>query len=109
MRPDWADDVTKMVSMALAEDIKGGDITAELIDPEQMMTAKVITREAAVVCGVAWVNEVFRQLDGDVNIRWHFKDGDRAVANDCLFELHGRARSLLTGERSALRALLPSR
>ncbi len=65
----------------------------------------MITREAAVISGVAWVNEVFRQVDGNVKVHWLVADGQRVQANDVLFELDGAARSLLTGERAALNFL----
>jgi nicotinate-nucleotide pyrophosphorylase (carboxylating) len=95
-------DVTLSVEVALAEDIGSGDITAQLIPAEHQAQAKVITREACVFCGKAWVEEVFRQLDPEVQITWHINDGDNASADSTLFELTGSARSLLTGERTAL-------
>ncbi len=102
-------DITKMVTIALEEDIGSGDITAELIPRTQTSSAQVITREDCVIAGKAWVDEVFTQLDRRLNtntsIKWHVNDGDKAVANSVLFELSGNARSLLTGERSALNFL----
>lgn len=93
------------VRIALAEDVGAGDITAQLIPAEQNASARVITREAAVISGVAWVNEVFRQVDSSVEVRWLVADGQRVQANAVLFELEGKARSLLTGERAALNFL----
>ncbi len=93
------------VRTALAEDVGSGDITAQLIPAEQQAQARVITREAAVISGVAWVNEVFRQVDSSVEVRWLVADGQRVQANDVLFELEGKARALLTGERAALNFL----
>ena len=101
----WQADLINNVKIALAEDIKDGDITAELIPASNTMKARIITREDAVIAGMDWVNEVFRQLDSSVKITWHCKDGDRVAANATLFELEGSARSLLTGERSALNFL----
>ena len=98
-------DLQDTVRHALAEDIGSGDITAALIPETQQATARVITREPAVICGKTWVNEVFRQVDGDVSIHWQVEDGERVVANQPLFELTGSARSLLTGERTALNFL----
>lgn len=97
--------IKSSVAQALAEDVGSGDITAELIPEHQTMHAKVISREEATICGVAWVNETFAQLDSEVDIIWHVKDGQHVNANDCLFELKGSARSLLTGERTALNFL----
>ena len=93
------------VRTALVEDVGSGDITAQLIPTDQTASARVITREAAVISGVAWVNEVFRQVDSSVQVRWLVADGERVSANAVLFELEGKARSLLTGERAALNFL----
>lgn len=93
------------VTVALNEDIGSGDITAELVPLEHQAKARVITREPAVICGVEWVNEVFRQVDPSVVLEWHVKDGDSVEANHELLRLSGSARALLTGERSALNFL----
>lgn len=94
--------ITQSVELALKEDVGEGDITAQLIPESEQAKAKVITREAAIFCGKAWVEEVFKQLDPKVAITWHVQDGDAVTPNSVLFELEGKARSLLTGERSAL-------
>lgn len=98
-------EIAANVRIALAEDVGAGDITAQLIPAEQNASARVITREAAVISGGAWVNEVFRQVDSRVEVRWLVADGQRVQANAVLFELEGKARSLLTGERAALNFL----
>lgn len=98
-------DITVTVRTALAEDIGDGDITAQLIPAEQQGKARVISRQDAVICGVGWVNEVFQQVDDSVRVTWLVSDGDKVSANQPLFELEGSARSLLTGERSALNFL----
>lgn len=98
-------DVQSAVRAALKEDIGSGDITAMLIPDTEIASAKIISREVAVICGQAWVDEVFRQIDNSVTVTWHVKDGDRVEPNSVLFELQGKARSLLTGERSALNFL----
>ena len=90
---------------ALAEDIGSGDITAQLIPAERMAHATVITRESAVICGTAWVDAVFRQLDPRVAVHWQVRDGERASPNQAIFHLEGPARALLSGERSALNFL----
>lgn len=99
------DVITANVRAALAEDVGTGDLSAQLVPAAQMARARVITRERAIVCGQAWVDEVFRQLDPEVEVSWRCADGDAVEANQTLFELAGRARSLLTGERSALNFL----
>ncbi len=100
--PGLDDDILKSVRFALAEDLGSGDITAQLIPEQEQAKARVITREDCIFCGKAWVEEVFRQLDPAVEITWHIEDGQFAPANTQLFSLRGSARSLLTGERTAL-------
>jgi nicotinate-nucleotide pyrophosphorylase (carboxylating) len=95
-------DIQQSVAFALQEDIGSGDITAKLIPDEEYASAKVITRETCIFCGRAWVEAVFRQIDPEVRIDWAIDDGQLAQANSTLFTLHGKARSLLTGERTAL-------
>jgi nicotinate-nucleotide pyrophosphorylase (carboxylating) len=99
------DVITANVRAALAEDVGTGDLSAQLVPAAQSAQARVITREHAIVCGQAWVTEVFRQLDPEVVVTWHCADGETVEANQTLFELAGRARSLLTGERAALNFL----
>lgn len=98
-------DIPRTVAWALEEDVREGDITAGLIPAGNEAKGRVITREAAILCGTAWVNEVFRQIDCQVKLTWHAADGDAVTANQVLFELEGNARSLLTGERCALNFL----
>ena len=88
-------DLAQQVTTALAEDIGGGDITAQLVPAAQRVTGKVITREEATLCGRPWVTEVFRQLDPTVQLTWHADDGDRVTANQTLFEIAGLARPVL--------------
>ncbi|CCJ91710.1 Quinolinate phosphoribosyltransferase [decarboxylating] [Cronobacter turicensis 564] len=100
-------DIPLTVAQALREDLGGEtdasrDITAQLLPPDSRSHAVVITREAGVFCGKRWVDEVFIQLGGDVNVTWHVKDGDDVQPDQPLFELEGRSRVLLTGERTAL-------
>ena len=93
------------VRRALLEDVGSGDITAQLIPDERLAKATIISRDAAVIAGTAWVDAVFRQLDPRVAVHWQVVDGDRVQPNQALFHLEGPARSLLTGERSALNFL----
>ena len=102
---DLHSEIEANVRRALAEDIGSGDITAQLIPAERLASARIITREAAVVCGTAWVDAVFRQVDPRVTVHWQVQDGDRVSADQTLFTLEGPARALLTGERSALNFL----
>jgi len=98
-------DLARTVAAALAEDVGSGDLTAALVPAARAGRATVITREAAVLAGRPYVAEAFRQLDPSVRIEWHATDGDAVTANQLLYRLAGPARSLLTGERTALNFL----
>ena len=93
------------VAAALREDIGSGDITAQLVPATEEGEATIICREDAVICGRPWVDEVFRQVDPAVTVAWHVDEGQRVAPNDKIFTVRGRARSLLTAERSALNFL----
>jgi nicotinate-nucleotide pyrophosphorylase (carboxylating) len=110
----FKDDIRNTVKQALLEDIgtdsagnllANGDITAQLIPAENQASARIISRDRAIIAGSAWVNEVFRQLDSSVSINWKVSDGEWVEPNQVVFELAGSARSLLTGERAALNFL----
>src|SRR3984885_12445918 len=98
-------DLPQQVAAALAEDIRGGDLTAALIPPERNGHAPVITREAAILCGIPYVEAVFRQVDSRVKFDWRVHEGEEVSANQVLFHVNGPARALLTGERTALNFL----
>lgn len=102
---NYFESLEQSVELALAEDIGNGDLTASLIDPARTMKATVITREAAIVCGRPWVDEVFKQVDSQIVVEWAANEGQWVAANDVLFRLSGPAASLLTAERSALNFL----
>lgn len=95
-------DIPAAVSRALAEDIGPGDVTAALVPAAALAHATLITREAAVLCGAAWLEETFRQLDPSIRVQWHARDGEALAADAVLCEIHGPARAILTGERCAL-------
>ncbi|MCF5350759.1 carboxylating nicotinate-nucleotide diphosphorylase [Pseudomonas syringae] len=102
---DLTAEIEANVRRALLEDVGSGDIAAQLIPAERLAKATIISRDAAVIAGTAWVDAVFRQLDPRVAVHWQVTDGDRVSPNQALFHLEGPARSLLTGERSALNFL----
>lgn len=93
------------VDAALAEDVGEGDISAQLIPDSGRSRARIISRQAATLCGSPWVNEIFRRLDPDVKIDWQVNEGQQVEENQCIVELEGRSRALLTGERAALNFL----
>lgn len=98
--PGIDDDVRR----ALAEDVGPGDLTAALV-PDTGAHAELVTRENAVLCGTAWFDEVFRQLDARARVAWLARDGERIAAGSVVARLDGPARALLTGERCALNFL----
>ncbi len=98
-------DIQAQVRLALAEDLGTGDRTAALIPADARSRVRVVCREAAVVCGVAWFAEVFRQLDPGIVIDWFFRDGELIDADRLVCELNGNTRALLSGERTALNYL----
>ena len=103
--PDYVrDDITRNVTFALEEDIRDGDITAQLIYADSTSSATIITREDTTMCGIPWADEVFKQL-GEVDVEWHVRDGDRLSAESTLCTLRGNTRKILTGERTALNFL----
>lgn len=93
------------VAAALAEDVGQCDWTAQLIPEDALACATVIVRESAIVCGRPWFDEVLRQVDPSVRVQWQVAEGEAVVAGTVLCRLQGRARSLLTAERSALNFL----
>lgn len=101
---DLASEVQRNVVAALAEDIGTGDLTAGLV-PERQAHARVITREECVLCGSAWFEEAFRQVDAQTSVEWQVSDGAHVIPGSVLCEVTGKARSLLTAERTALNFL----
>lgn len=98
-------DIDDVVGRALAEDIGPGDLTASLIPGALRAAASVLTRETTVLCGRAWFSEVYAQLDPNVTITWKIDDGTPITPNQEVCTLRGPARSILTGERTALNFL----
>ena len=94
--------VTADVTRALQEDVGQGDLTATLVPESRAAQARLMTRQDGVLCGVEWFNRTFDELDPDVEIFWHHKDGDEVVAGSSLCEVEGHARGMLTAERTAL-------
>ena len=98
-------DLPEQVARALAEDLGTGDLTAALIPVERIGRAAVITREAAIVCGIPYVDASFAAVDARIRVEWRIDEGGSAAAGQLLFTLEGPARALLTAERTALNFL----
>jgi nicotinate-nucleotide pyrophosphorylase (carboxylating) len=103
--PALPDNIQETVAIALREDVGHGDLTANLIAAGTETTATVITREAAILCGTAWFDEVFRQLDNSAQISWSVHDGESIHNGQTVCKISGIAQAILTGERTALNFL----
>ncbi|HMZ91959.1 MAG TPA: carboxylating nicotinate-nucleotide diphosphorylase [Pseudomonadales bacterium] len=98
-------EITANVTAALNEDIGSGDLTAQLIPATRQAEATLLCRDAAVVCGRPWVDRCFELLDPTIRIEWLVEEGAEVAPDTLLARLHGAARALLTGERTALNFL----
>lgn len=110
MKPTQLASIQNDIKAALDEDLNGlsaseGDITANLIVADTLVEASIITREDCILCGVAWADEAFRQVNEDIIVTWHKQDGDSCIANDTLCIIEGSAKAILTAERTALNFL----
>ena len=103
--PQLPADLATQVEAALREDLGSGDVTAALVPAAQRVRGSVVAREEAVLCGRAWVDETFRQLDPRVQLTWHASDGERVAAGQAVLAIAGPARPVLSGERTALNFL----
>lgn len=99
------DNVTEQVAAALREDVGSGDVTALLVPAGQRVAAQVVSREDAVLCGVAWFDAVFHALDPGIRTSWSTADGEQVAQGAILCHIEGPARPILTGERTALNFL----
>ena len=108
-QPPQDNDVTDVaradVARALAEDVGSGDLTAGLIPPGRRARARILAREAAVVCGAPWVEAALRALDASISITWLGGEGERCAPDQVVLTLEGDARALLSAERTALNFL----
>lgn len=95
-------EITRNVQSALSEDLGSGDLTASIIDQTAVASARLISRERAIFCGREWFNEVYNQLDPTIQTNWEVNDGETIRPDQMLCQVAGPARSLLSGERTAL-------
>jgi len=94
------------IDIALREDIGEGDITTQLVVPENARArARVVSREKAVVAGTTPAAEVFRRVDPQLKVSIAMTDGTTALGGETILEISGSARSILTAERAALNFL----
>ncbi len=87
---------------ALLEDVGTGDLTGMLVPLEPRVQARVIVREAAVLCGAPWFEGVMLAIDQDTEIGWQYAEGDLMTADSVVCTIEASPRALLTAERAAL-------
>ena len=98
-----AEDALRMIRIALAEDVRTGDVTSLWTIPEnQTEHARLIAKEEGILAGLPVIDLVFAELGADVRVKLYKKDGDKVSAGDLIAELDGTTRDLLTGERTLL-------
>ena len=97
--------IARNVRDALAEDLGTGDWTAQLVPENRQAHAKLIVRQKAVLCGIAWFEAIVHQLDPQARIQWKFQEGDWMQANTTVCEIDANARALLSAERPAMNFL----
>lgn len=93
------------IAAALAEDVGSGDLTGKLASASEWVTARVIVRENAVLCGAPWFEGVMRNVDPRIRIEWLHAEGARMTADSAVCNIAAPARPLLTAERGALNFL----
>jgi nicotinate-nucleotide pyrophosphorylase (carboxylating) len=99
--------IRKLVEGALFEDLgRTGDVTAQATVPEDAVSsAKIISKQAGILCGVDLAVEVFRQMDSSAEIRVHARDRSSLKKGARILEVRAKTRSILSGERTALNFL----
>ncbi|SDC26799.1 carboxylating nicotinate-nucleotide diphosphorylase [Paraburkholderia lycopersici] len=97
--------IARNVADALEEDVGPGDQTGRLVPAGEVRDARITVREEAVLCGVLWFDGVVKRVDPRIEVRWHYREGDRMAADTTVCSLRGPARSLLTAERNAMNFL----
>ena len=98
-------DLGLIIDLALTEDIGDGDITSLLIPEDHSVKAHIICKENAILCGTPWVSEVYKKIDNSIQIEWNFEEGTCVEVGDSIASITGQARTILTGERTALNFL----
>jgi nicotinate-nucleotide pyrophosphorylase (carboxylating) len=97
--------IQQNVRTTIEEDIGESDYTAQLIAPNKQTEATVIVREPAIICGIPWVQECFKQIAPNTQIRWQVNEGSHVETNQVLCTITGNAREILSAERCALNFL----
>ncbi|MGD9583047.1 MAG: carboxylating nicotinate-nucleotide diphosphorylase [Lysobacterales bacterium] len=93
------------VARALDEDLGALDLTAQLLPAWARADALILCRDPALLCGVAWAAQAFRALDPEIELDWQYRDGDQVPADTRLVRIRGKARAIVSAERTALNFL----
>ena len=96
--------VMDSVVLALSEDIGTGDVSADLLD-DKTVSAQIIAKQSAVVCGIEYAQISFLLLNEDIQIEWKKSDGEAIAKGEVLCLLFGSANSIVSAERVALNFL----
>jgi len=99
------DDLGPIIDLALTEDIGDGDITSLLIPEDRSVRAHIICRENAILCGTPWVIEVYKKIDNSIQVELEYEEGANVGVGDSIASITGKARAILSGERTALNFL----
>ncbi len=98
--------VERIIADALHEDIGEGDITSQLLLPDDLIgTYAVVAREPLVVAGIDVLMRVFQVVDSSLQVIIHAQDGQQHQAGEALAEISGPVSSILTAERTVLNLL----
>ncbi len=97
-------ELLNIVKTALSEDIGSGDVSAGLLD-DKHITADIVCKESAIICGIEYAQSAFLQLDSNIDINWNIEDGSSVDKGDVLCSLSGSSRAIITAERVALNFL----
>ena len=98
-------DIAKLVTFCLQEDVGTGDITAELIPIDKIISVKLISKDNGIFCGRPWADEIFQQVDSSLTVNWNIEEGAELYPDQTLVQITGSARSILTAERTVLNFL----
>ena len=93
------------VSAAIEEDLKNNDMTSDILPTKTKGVAKIQVKQSAILCGSPWVDYCFHQLDKNIRIIWHFKEGSKIKTGDKICTISGNYNRILMGERIAINFL----
>jgi nicotinate-nucleotide pyrophosphorylase (carboxylating) len=99
------DNLWRLVEMARQEDLGSGDVTGAIVPPETHATARFVSRQRMVVCGVPLVEAISMCYDGEIQTAARAREGEWVERGALLAEWRGPCRGILAAERVALNFL----